>query len=51
MAQNGQESSVTYEELLDLEREFEDADAEISMLRFTPFPIQIMTIYIHSIYI
>ncbi|PKS10851.1 hypothetical protein jhhlp_002608 [Lomentospora prolificans] len=29
MAQNGQESLVTYEELLDLEREFEDADAEI----------------------
>ncbi|CAI4210366.1 unnamed protein product [Parascedosporium putredinis] len=29
MAQNGQESTVTYEELLDLEREFEDADAEI----------------------
>ena len=31
MVQAVQESSVTYEELLDLEREFEDADAEISM--------------------
>ncbi|KEZ39646.1 hypothetical protein SAPIO_CDS9580 [Scedosporium apiospermum] len=29
MVQAVQESSVTYEELLDLEREFEDADAEI----------------------